>query len=64
MTRALREILDWFEACGSLLRARSKVKDDGKWLAQVKKDESLMVSVNGIPPEQGNETVELVRPFR
>src|SRR5437763_9663410 len=56
-----REILYLFEAYCTLLRASSEVKDDQEWLAQVKKNGGIIVSVDGIQPEKGNETVYLVR---
>jgi uncharacterized protein with PIN domain len=58
---ARREILYLFEAYCTLLRASSEVKDDQEWLAQVKKNGGIIVSVDGIQPEKGNETVYLVR---
>src|SRR5437763_10300262 len=58
---ARREILYLFEAYCTLLRAASLVKDDQEWLAQVKKNGGIIVSVDGIQPEKGNETVYLVR---
>ncbi len=56
-----REILYLFEASCTLLRASSEVKDDQAWLAQVKKNGGIIVSVDGIQPEKGNETIYLVR---
>ncbi len=56
-----REILYLFEAYCTLLRASSEVKDDQQWLAQVKKNGGIIVSVDGIQPEKGNETVYVVR---
>ena len=58
---ARREILYLFEAYCTLLRAASLVKDDQEWLAQVEKNGGIIVSVDGIQPEKGNETVYLVR---
>jgi len=58
---ARREILYLFEAYCTLLRASSEVKDDQEWLAQVEKNGGIIVSVDGIQPEKGNETVYLVR---
>jgi len=58
---ARREILYLFEAYCTLLRASSEAKDDMEWLAQVKKNGGIIVSVDGIQPEKGNETVYLVR---
>jgi hypothetical protein len=43
------------------LRASSEAKDDQQWLAQVKENGGIIVSVDGIQPEKGNETVYLVR---
>jgi hypothetical protein len=56
-----REILYLFEASCTLLRASSEVKDDQEWLAQVKQNGGIIVSVDGIQPEKGNETVYVVR---
>ena len=58
---ARREMLYLFEAYCTLLRASSEAKDDQQWLAQVKKNGGIIVSVDGIQPEKGNETVYLVR---
>src|SRR5713101_7815411 len=38
-----------------------EAKDDLEWLAQVEKHGGIIVSVDGIQPEKGNETVYLVR---
>jgi hypothetical protein len=61
MKIARREILYLFEAYSTLLRASSEAKDDLEWLAQVEKNGGIIVSVDGIQPEKGNETVYLVR---
>src|SRR5437899_7920367 len=61
VTISRREILYLFEAYCTLLRASSEVKDDQEWLAQVKKNGGIIVSVDGIQPEKGNETVYVVR---
>src|SRR6266566_1226967 len=61
VTMARREILYLFEAYCTLLRASSEVKDDQEWLLQVKKNGGIIVSVDGIQPEKGNETVYVVR---
>ncbi len=58
---ARREVLYLFEAYCTLLRAASSAKDDGEWLGQVEKHGGIIVSVDGIQPEKGNETVYLVR---
>jgi hypothetical protein len=56
-----REILYLFEASCTVLRARSEVKADQDWLAQVKQNGGIIVSVDGIQPEKGNETISVVR---
>jgi hypothetical protein len=61
VTISRREILYLFEAYCTLLRASSEVKDDREWLAQVKKNGGIIVSVDGIQPEKGNETIYVVR---
>src|SRR5215472_6120112 len=58
---ARREVLYLFEAYCTLLRASSSAKDDREWLAQVEKNGGIIVSLDGIQPEKGNETVYLVR---
>src|SRR6266516_753386 len=58
---ARREILYLFEAYATLMRASSEAKDDQEWLLQVKKNGGIIVSVDGIQPEKGNETVYVVR---
>lgn len=60
-TIARREILYLFAAYCTLVRASREAKDDQEWLAQVKKNGGIIVSVDGIQPEKGNETVSLVR---
>ena len=57
---ARREILYLFEAYCTLLRASSEAKDDVEWLAQVEKNGGIIVSVDGIQPEKGNETPKKV----
>ncbi len=61
VTISRREILYLFEAYCTLLRASSEVKGDQQWLAQVKKNGGIIVSVDGIQPDKGNETIYLVR---
>src|SRR5205823_6103149 len=58
---ARREVLYLFEAYCTLLRASSEAKDDQEWLAQVEKNGGIIVSVDGIQPEKGNETVHVLR---
>ena len=61
VTISRREILYLFEAYCTLMRASSEAKDDQEWLSQVKKNGGIIVSVDGIQPEKGNETVYVVR---
>jgi len=56
-----REILYLFDAYCALLRACSEAKDDKDWLGQVKENGGIIVSVDGIQPDRGNETIYLVR---
>jgi hypothetical protein len=56
-----REILYLFDAYCTLLRASSEAKEDQHWLAQVKENGGIIVSVDGIQPDRGNETIYLVR---
>src|SRR3989440_6090812 len=58
---ARREILYLFETYCTLLRAASEAKEDQQWLEQVEKNGGIIVSVDGIQPEKGNETVYIVR---
>ncbi len=58
---ARREILYLFEAYCTLLQASREAKEDEEWLAQVQKNGGIIISVDGIQPEKGNETVYLVR---
>jgi hypothetical protein len=58
---ARREILYLFDADCTVLRASSEAKDDQPWLAPVEHNGGIIVSVDGIQPERGNETVYLVR---
>jgi len=50
---ARREILYLFEAYCTLMRASSEAKDDQEWLAQVKKNGGIIVSVDGIQEDEG-----------
>jgi hypothetical protein len=56
-----REILYLFDAYCTLVRASSEAKDDQHWLAQVETNGGIIVSVDGIQPDRGNETIYLVR---
>jgi hypothetical protein len=56
-----REVLYLFDAFYTLLRAVSEVKEDKEWFAQVEKNGGIIVSIDGIQPDKGNETVYIVR---
>jgi hypothetical protein len=56
-----REVLYLFDAFCTLLRAASEVKEDKEWLAQVEQNGGIIVSIDGIQPDKGNETVYIVR---
>ena len=56
-----REILYLFAAYSTLLRACSEATNDEYWLEQVKENGGIIVSVDGIQPDRGNETIYLVR---
>ena len=59
-----REVLYLFEAYCTLLRASSEAKDDVEWLAQVQENGGIIVSVDVIQQEKGNETVYVIRNAR
>ena len=56
-----REILYLFDAYCTLLKATSEAKADQSWLTQVEANGGIIVSVDGIQPDRGNETIYLVR---
>ena len=56
-----REVLYLFDAFSALLRATSDLKDDKEWLSLVDKNGGIIVSIDGIQPDQGNETIYIVR---
>lgn len=56
-----REVLYLFEAFSTLLRAASGASEDHAWRQQVKKNKGIIVSLDGIQPDKGNETIYLVR---
>ena len=56
-----REILYLFDAYCTLLRAGTQAKEDREWLEQVQQNGGIIVSIDGIQPDRGNETVYLVR---
>ena len=60
-TISRREMLFLFETYTALLRAGTEVSHDEAWKEQVKKNEGLVLSIDGIQPDKGNETIYLVR---
>jgi hypothetical protein len=56
-----REVLYLFEAFSTLLRAASQASADHAWRQQVEKNQGIIVSLDGIQPDKGNETIYLVR---
>lgn len=56
-----REVLYLFDAYCTLLRAGTEAKEDQDWFAQVKVNGGIIVSMDGIQPDRGNETIYLVR---
>src|SRR6266571_1389811 len=56
-----REMLYLFEAYTALLRAGTEVHQDEEWKEQVRKNGGLLLSLDGIQPDKGNETIYLVR---
>ena len=60
-TISRREISYLFEAYCTLVRATHEVATDTAWQAQVRANGGLILSIDGIQPDKGNETVYLVR---
>jgi transposase len=60
-TISRREMLFLFEAYVALLRAGTEVNDDVAWKKQVEENKGLLLSIDGIQPDKGNETIYLVR---
>ncbi len=59
-----REVMYLFEVYCQLLRAAQQQRSGPqweKWLAQVSENEGLIISIDGIQPDKGNETIYLVR---
>lgn len=59
-----RNVMYLFEAYCALLKAASQNKSDPsfqEWLKQVKKNGGCIISIDGIQPDKGNETIYLVR---
>ncbi len=60
-TISRREILFLFEAYTALLRSGTEVTCDQEWRDVVQLNGGLLLSIDGIQPDKGNETIYLVR---
>src|SRR5712691_11874369 len=60
-TISRREILFLFEAYTALLRAETEVTHDEGWKEQVRTNKGIVLSIDGIQPDKGNETIYLLR---
>ncbi len=63
-TISRREVMYLFEAYCQLLQAAQQQKSGPEWeqwIAQVRENGGLIVSIDGIQPDKGNETIYLVR---
>src|SRR5262249_27326188 len=56
-----REIMNLFDDFSALLRAASDVKKDKEWMKKVEQNKGIIVSIDGIKPDGGDETIYLVR---
>lgn len=59
-----RNVMYLFEAYSALLKSAAQNKSDPAfqdWLGQVRLDGGLIISIDGIQPDKGNETIYLVR---
>ncbi len=61
LTMSRRETLYLFEAYCTLVRAAQDCATDTAWQDQVRTHGGLIISIDGIQPDKGNETVYLVR---
>jgi hypothetical protein len=61
LTISRREVLYLFDAYCTLLQIASAAREDSEWLAQVETNGGLIISIVGIQPDKGNETIYLVR---
>jgi hypothetical protein len=61
LTISRRQVLYLFDAYCSLLQAAGSVAQDTQWQAQAKQQGGILLSIDGIQPDKGNETVYLVR---
>jgi len=56
-----REVMNLFDAFCLVLRSASDVKEDKEWMRDVEKNGGIIVSIDGIKPDVGNETVYSIR---
>ena len=61
LTISRREVLYLFDAYCTLLQIASAAREDSEWLTQVEANGGLIISIDGIQPDKGNETIYLVR---
>jgi hypothetical protein len=61
VTISRREILYLFDAYCTLLRASQSIADDAAWQAQTHINGGVIISIDGIQPDKGSETIYLVR---
>ncbi len=61
VTISRREILYLFDAYCTLLRASQAVADDQTWQAHAYANGGIIISIDGIQPDKGSETIYLVR---
>jgi hypothetical protein len=61
VTISRREILYLFDAYCTLLRASQSLADDLAWQAQMRRNGGIIISIDGIQPDTGSETIYLVR---
>lgn len=61
LTISRREVLYLFEAYCTLVRASQQLAADAAWQAQVRAGGGLILAIDGIQPDKGQETVYLVR---
>jgi hypothetical protein len=60
-TVSRREILYRFDADCTLLRASQSIADDHVWQEQTRANGGVILSIDGIQPDKGSETIYLVR---
>ncbi|MBK9941538.1 MAG: hypothetical protein IPP13_07955 [Kouleothrix sp.] len=60
-TVSRREILYLFDAYCTLLRASQSIADDDAWQEKARANGGIIISIDGIQPDKGSETIYLVR---